>query len=92
MRSEVDLKSGTDFFACHRGADELGTMSTHWFQINKSPLCLEAAKQECQKLFESGLLYHPQVSEFRISRPDGSTVLVANPPHSEPLTWRKFSI
>lgn len=92
MRSDVDLKTGADFFSWYRGPDELGGKNTQWVSINQTSLSLDGAKQECQRLFGSGVLYQPHATEFRISRADHSTVLVAKPPHRETLKWRKFSI
>jgi hypothetical protein len=76
------------FVGCHRGADKNGAMSAEWFQVSASPASLEEAMRECQLLFESGLILHPQLSEFRISRSDGTTVSFAKPPHANNrLDW-----
>ena len=76
------------FLACHRGVDKEGTMSAQWFLVDESTMSLEAAMQACQQLIDSGLLYHPQASQFRICRPDGTVAQESMPPHAaSQLTW-----
>lgn len=81
------------FVACHRGADKAGAMSAQWFQVSQQPTSLEQAIQECQQLLDSGLICHPQLSEFCICRPDGATVQESNPPHiGNRLTWVSLAL
>lgn len=93
QKTENHVESGdvmsvdANFFACHRGADRHGVKGPQWFLINETRLSLDGAKAECQGLFESGLIFRPMSSEFRICQSDGSAVQESRPPHGAVLHW-----
>lgn len=78
----------TEYFACHRGADKNGALGEQWFLIEEEPLSLEGAKEACQQLFDSGILYHPSLSEFRICLANGAPIHESKPPHGAALLWQ----
>lgn len=78
----------TEYLARHRGADKNGVMCEQWFPVIQTSLSLEGAMEACQQLFDSGLIYHPALSEFRICQANNTTVLESKPPHGPALHWQ----
>lgn len=88
------MDATTEYFATHRGADINGVMSENWLPviqdaaIIQAPKSLKGAMQACQQLFDSGLIYHPSLSEFRIRQANGTTAQESRPPHGQVLRWQ----
>lgn len=86
-----------EYLASYRGADKNGDMGENWCpviqdpSITQAPTSLKGAMEACQQLFDSGLLYCPSVSEFRICQASGAdaTVYESKPPHGQVLRWQQ---